>query len=104
MNTAYLIVTIAAIIINGLSGIAALAHFAPIMPGMSAAGVPVSWLRFPIGTLKVKLDDKVLFERPLIALSDGDEGGFFKRFSDGVWMWFKGDAGANVSAAAPKAN
>jgi D-alanyl-D-alanine carboxypeptidase (penicillin-binding protein 5/6) len=58
----------------------------------------------PIGTLRVKLDDKVLFEHPLIALSDGAEGGFFKRFSDGVWMWFKGDPGANVSAAAPKGN
>jgi len=52
MNTIYLAVTIAAIVINGLSGVAALAHFSPIMPGMSAAGVPVSWLRFPIGTLK----------------------------------------------------
>ncbi|MDM4763785.1 DoxX family protein [Galbitalea sp. SE-J8] len=51
--TAYLIVTLAAIVIDGFSGVAALAHFAPIMPGMRAAGVPVSWLRFPIGTLKV---------------------------------------------------
>jgi hypothetical protein len=53
MHAAYLGLTIAAIVINGLSGIAALAHFAPIMPGMAAAKVPVSWLRFPIGTLKV---------------------------------------------------
>jgi hypothetical protein len=53
MHAAYLVLTICAILINGLSGIAALAHFAPIMPGMAAAGVPVSWLRFPIGTLKV---------------------------------------------------
>jgi hypothetical protein len=53
MNTTYLVITIAAIVINGVSGIAALAHFAPIMPGMAAAGVPVSWLRFPIGTLKL---------------------------------------------------
>ncbi|MEO7432895.1 MAG: D-alanyl-D-alanine carboxypeptidase family protein, partial [Dokdonella sp.] len=58
----------------------------------------------PMGTLRVKLDDKVLFERPLIALSDGGEGGFFKRFSDGVWMWWKGDAGANVSTEAPTAH
>ncbi|MEO5558256.1 MAG: serine-type D-Ala-D-Ala carboxypeptidase, partial [Dokdonella sp.] len=57
-----------------------------------------------IGTLKVKLDDKTLLERPLIALEDGAEGGFFKRFSDGVWMWFKGDPGASVSAAAPQSN
>lgn len=52
MHTAYLIVTIIAIAFDGFSGIAALVHFAPILPGMQSAGVPVSWLRFPIGTLK----------------------------------------------------
>ena len=41
-----------AIAANGFSGIAALLHFKPIMPGMAKAGVPVSWLTFPIGTLK----------------------------------------------------
>ncbi|HEY6941714.1 MAG TPA: D-alanyl-D-alanine carboxypeptidase family protein [Dokdonella sp.] len=55
-----------------------------------------------VGTLKVQLDDKVLVQRPLIALDEGAEGGFFKRLGDGVWMWFKGDAGTNVSSAAPK--
>jgi hypothetical protein len=35
-----------------ISGIAALLHFQPIMPGMAKAGVPISWLTFPIGTLK----------------------------------------------------
>lgn len=53
MHTASLVTAIVAIIFDGVSGIAALAHFAPIMPGMAAAGVPVSWLRFPIGTLKL---------------------------------------------------
>lgn len=52
MHSAYLVVTFIAIAFDGFSGIAALAHFAPIMPGMASAGVPVSWLRFPIGTLK----------------------------------------------------
>jgi DoxX-like family len=52
MNTAYLVVTLTAIAIDGFSGTAALVHFAPIMPGMQRAGVPVAWLRFPIGTLK----------------------------------------------------
>jgi hypothetical protein len=52
MTTAYLAVTLAAIAANGFSGIAALLHFQPIMPGMARAGVPVSWLTFPIGTLK----------------------------------------------------
>ncbi len=55
-----------------------------------------------VGSLKVRLEDKVLLERPLIALAEGDEGGFFKRVSDDVWMWFKGGAGTNVSADAPK--
>lgn len=57
-----------------------------------------------VGTLKVTLDDKTLLERPLVALGDGSEGGFFKRLSDGFWMWFKGDAGPAVSAEAPKGN
>jgi hypothetical protein len=52
MTTAYLAVTLIAIAANGFSGIAALLHFRPIMPGMANAGVPVSWLTFPIGTLK----------------------------------------------------
>ncbi|NCT66835.1 MAG: D-alanyl-D-alanine carboxypeptidase [Rhodanobacteraceae bacterium] len=56
-----------------------------------------------VGTLKVQLDDKTLLERPLVALAEGDEGSFFKRLSDGAWMWFKGDAGGNVSAT-PKGN
>ena len=52
MTTPYLAITLAAIAANGFSGIAALLHFQPIMPGMAKAGVPVSWLTFPIGTLK----------------------------------------------------
>ncbi|OBI52659.1 hypothetical protein A5707_12015 [Mycobacterium kyorinense] len=52
MYTAYLVVTLVAIAFNGFSGVSALAHFAPIIPGMEAAGVPLSWLTFPIGTLK----------------------------------------------------
>jgi hypothetical protein len=52
MTTAYLPVILLAIAANGFSGIAALLHFKPIMPGMAKAGVPVSWLTFPIGTLK----------------------------------------------------
>jgi len=52
MTTAYLAVTLTAIAANGFSGIAALLHFKPIMPGMAKAGVPLSWLTFPIGTLK----------------------------------------------------
>jgi hypothetical protein len=52
MHTTYLIVTMVAIAFNGFSGVSALVHFAPILPGMERAGVPLSWLTFPIGTLK----------------------------------------------------
>jgi len=52
-----------------------------------------------VGALKVSLDGKTLVEEPLVALADGPEGGFFKRLSDGVWMWFKGDAGPATSTA-----
>jgi DoxX-like family len=52
MHTAYLVLTLTAIAFDGFSGAAALVHFAPIVPGMQKAGVPVSWLTFPIGTLK----------------------------------------------------
>ncbi len=52
-----------------------------------------------VGTLKVALDGKTLTEEPLVALADAPEGGFFKRLSDGVWMWFKGDAGPATSTA-----
>jgi DoxX-like family len=52
MSTGYLAVTLVAIAANAFSGFAALVHFKPIIPGMVRAGVPQSWLTFPIGTLK----------------------------------------------------
>ena len=52
VDTAHLVVTALAIAAIGFSGVAALAHFRPILPGMARAGVPESWLTFPIGTLK----------------------------------------------------
>jgi hypothetical protein len=52
MFTAYVVVTLLAIAANAFSGVAALMHFKPILPGMAKAGVPESWLTFPIGTLK----------------------------------------------------
>jgi D-alanyl-D-alanine carboxypeptidase (penicillin-binding protein 5/6) len=57
-----------------------------------------------VGTLKVSLDGKTLVEEPLVALADGPEGGFFKRLSDGVWMWFKGDAGPATTTAIESAD
>jgi hypothetical protein len=52
MITAYVVVTLLAVAANAFSGVAALVHFRPILPGMVRAGVPESWLTFPIGTLK----------------------------------------------------
>ena len=45
-----------------------------------------------VGTLKVELDGKAIVERPIVALADAAEGGFFKRLSDGVMLWFKSDS------------
>lgn len=52
MNTLHVVVTSIAIAATGFSGVAALGRFKPILPGMARAGVPASWLVFPIGTLK----------------------------------------------------
>jgi hypothetical protein len=52
MTAGYVPVALTAAAANGFSGVAALLHFKPIMPGMAKAGVPVSWLTFPIGTMK----------------------------------------------------
>ncbi|MBJ7603378.1 MAG: DoxX family protein [Candidatus Dormibacteraeota bacterium] len=53
MFAAYVVVTLVAIAANGFSGVAAAVHFKPILPAMARAGVPESWLTFPIGTLKI---------------------------------------------------
>lgn len=52
MSTTHLVVHVLAVAANAFSGIAALAHFKPIVPGMTKVGVPESWLTFPIGVLK----------------------------------------------------
>lgn len=44
-----------------------------------------------VGSLQVKLDDKVLLERPIVVLNDAAEGGFFKRMTDSVMLWFESD-------------
>ena len=52
----------------------------------------------PVGTLSVSLDGKTLLERPLVALADAPEAGFFGRLSDGIWLWFKGDQKVEISS------
>ena len=41
-----------------------------------------------IGTLTVRLGDEVVAERPLVALEPVAEGGFWRRMSDSVSLWF----------------
>lgn len=44
-----------------------------------------------VGTLRILLDGEPLTERPLVALADVPEAGFFKRISDGFWLWWESD-------------
>jgi D-alanyl-D-alanine carboxypeptidase (penicillin-binding protein 5/6) len=41
-----------------------------------------------VGTVKVTLDGKVVAQRPLVALNQVEEGGFFKRLWDSFWLWW----------------
>lgn len=52
MNTAFLVVSLVTAVACALSGIGAMARLKVILPAMAAAGVPESWLVFPIGVLK----------------------------------------------------
>lgn len=56
MSTAYVAVALVAFAANMFSGVAAITRFKPIMevlrPALATAGIPLSWLVFPIGTLK----------------------------------------------------
>jgi D-alanyl-D-alanine carboxypeptidase (penicillin-binding protein 5/6) len=42
-----------------------------------------------IGKLRVSLDNKVIAERPLVALNEVPEGNFFRRLWDEFWMWWE---------------
>lgn len=44
-----------------------------------------------VGNLRVQLDGKTLVERPIVVLDEAAEGGFFKRMTDGVMLWFESD-------------
>ncbi|MBP6626373.1 MAG: D-alanyl-D-alanine carboxypeptidase [Arenimonas sp.] len=44
-----------------------------------------------IGTLRLSLDGKVVAERPLVALAEVAEGGFFKRMNDDFWLWWESE-------------
>jgi hypothetical protein len=53
MGAGYVTVALVTAAANLFSGTAAVLHFRPILPGMARAGVPTSWLTFPIGVLKL---------------------------------------------------
>lgn len=42
-----------------------------------------------VGKVRVMLDGKALAERPLVALVEVPEGGFFKRLWDEFWLWWE---------------
>jgi serine-type D-Ala-D-Ala carboxypeptidase (penicillin-binding protein 5/6) len=44
-----------------------------------------------VGKVSLTLDDEPVAEVPLIAQAELPEGGFFKRSSDGFWMWWESD-------------
>jgi serine-type D-Ala-D-Ala carboxypeptidase (penicillin-binding protein 5/6) len=44
-----------------------------------------------LGKLRVSLDGQVIAERPLVALTDVAEGGFFKRLWDEFWLWWESE-------------
>ncbi|HWS27469.1 MAG TPA: D-alanyl-D-alanine carboxypeptidase family protein [Xanthomonadales bacterium] len=47
-----------------------------------------------VGSVRVELDDKLLIERPLVAISGAPEGGIWRRMVDGFWLWFEDDEAA----------
>jgi len=51
-----------------------------------------------VGSVKVALDGKVLVERPLVTLAEAPEAGFWGRLSDGIMLWWKGEAKSDVLA------
>jgi hypothetical protein len=57
VHTSYLVVALVTIALNTFSGVAAMSRVKPIMdtlgPALDKAGVPQSWVVFPIGVLKV---------------------------------------------------
>ncbi len=43
-----------------------------------------------VGTLTVSMNGKTLLTRPVVALADAPEGGFFSRLWDSIMLWFYG--------------
>ncbi len=52
---------------------------------------PRTCLRRSRSKLRLSLDGKVVAERPLVALAEVAEGGFFKRMNDDFWLWWESE-------------
>lgn len=66
-------------------------RYADLKPSMDVPKQLVAPIRKgqKIGTVRLSLDGKVVAERPLVALADVAEGGFFKRMNDDFWLWWE---------------
>jgi|SRR5690625_3716132 len=54
-----------------------------------------------VGTLTMSLDGKVLLTRPVVALADAPEGGFFSRLWDTILLWFYGSDSGKQTTVKP---
>ena len=68
-------------------------RYAQLKPSMDVPKTLVAPIKQgqKIGTVKVVLDGKVIAQRPLVAISAVEEGGFFKRLWDEFWMWWESE-------------
>ena len=67
--------------------------YAQLKPSMDVSATLVAPIARgqQIGTVRVALDDKVVAERPLVALEAVEEAGFFKRLWHEFLMWWHSD-------------
>lgn len=68
-------------------------RYADLKPTMDVPKQLIAPLRKgqKIGTVRISLDGKPVAERPLIALADVSEGGFFGRLWDEVMLWWQSE-------------
>ena len=66
-------------------------RYADLKPAMDVPNQLVAPIKAGqvIGRVRVSLDGKVIAERPLVALNEVPEAGFFGRLWDEFWMWWQ---------------
>jgi serine-type D-Ala-D-Ala carboxypeptidase (penicillin-binding protein 5/6) len=75
---------------NGLRVVIPRGHYTKLQAAMEVPNVliaPVTQNQ-AIGRVRVRLDGKLLAERPLVALQAVPEGGFFSRMADSIALWW----------------